>query len=132
MNYLLDTHVFLWALFDSDKISRPSKRILENGSNTIFVSIITFWEISLKYAAGKLELTNILPDQLPGAAEASGFSVLNISTDEAAGYYKLPTLRHKDPFDRLIVLQAVNNKIPLITKDKTLADYEQFGLRTIW
>ena len=66
MNYLLDTHSFLWVLFDDEKLSERSREIIKDPDNDIFVSVITYWEISLKYAIGKLELEGInLPLHYP-------------------------------------------------------------------
>ena len=132
MNFLMDTHCFLWALFDKGEISLNAKRILEDCDNDILISIITFWEISLKYGLGKLELRNVSPEELPHIAQESGFSILHLSTNEVATFYKLPKLSHKDPFDRLIVWQAINKNVPLISKDKSLAEYKNFNLRVIW
>jgi PIN domain nuclease of toxin-antitoxin system len=63
--YLLDTHSFLWILFDDEKLSEKAKRVVRNEENEIYISIITYWEISLKYSLGRLELEGIRPDELP-------------------------------------------------------------------
>ena len=65
MNYLLDTHVLLWTLFESRKLSNIVKQIILNPDCNIFVSIFSFWEISLKFGLGKISLNNIKPDDLP-------------------------------------------------------------------
>ena len=131
MNYLLDTHSFLWCLFASDKLSAKAKEIILNGGNTIYVSVITFWEISLKFNLGKLKLINVLPDALPDLAIKSGFEILSLSEKDAASFFKLPRISHSDPFDRLLIWQAIRNSIIIITRDKDFKEYEKFGLKNI-
>ena len=118
MNYLLDTHTFLWSLFSPDKISNQSKNIILNSDNTIYVSVITFWEISLKYNLGKLELENILPDDIPEIAKRSGFLVFSLNEYDVSSFYRLPKEIHKDPFDRLLIWQAIKNNLTIISKDR--------------
>jgi PIN domain nuclease of toxin-antitoxin system len=132
MKYLIDTHVLLWSLFDSKKLSKKLLEIFLNIENTIFVSLISFWEISLKYNLGKIELKNILPDDLPLKVEEAGFEILPLSPLEVSTFYKLPKFEHKDPFDRLIIWQSIHNKLTLVTKEINFEDYKDFGLRVIW
>ena len=131
MNYLLDTHSFLWCLFSSDKLSAKAKEILLNDENTIYVSVVTFWEISLKYNLGKLKLTNVLPDALPELSIESGFEILSLSEKDAASFFKLPRISHSDPFDRLLIWQAIRNNVTIITRDEAFKAYEKFGLKKI-
>jgi PIN domain nuclease of toxin-antitoxin system len=132
MNYLLDTHTFLWAIFDSKKLSKNAKELILNPGNSIYVSLITFWEISLKYALGKLELENILPEELPVVSRESGFLTLLLSEKEVSSFHHLPRSSHKDPFDRLIVWQAIQNDFILISKDRRISEYLESGLRFTW
>lgn len=132
MNYLLDTHAFLWSIFDPQKLSENAGKTILNPENNIYVSIITFWEISLKYSMGKLDLVNVLPDDLPSVSREAGFDILEINADEVSAFYKLPKQRHKDLFDRLIIWQAINRKLILITKDSQFDDYKISGLKTFW
>ena len=97
-----------------------------------YVSAITFWEISLKYQLGKIDLKGVLPDQLPVIAKDSGFEVLGLDPDTAASFYKLPRLRNKDPFDRMLAWQAVSRDFHLLTKDQDFADYKDHGLKIVW
>jgi len=129
---IIDTHVFLWSLFDPKKLSKRSSEIISDIENTIYVSIISFWEISLKYNSGKIELNNIIPDDLPSYAENSGFEILNPDPSVVATFHRLPSGNHKDPFDRLIIRQSIKENITLISKDAEFADYNQFGLKTLW
>lgn len=132
MNYLVDTHIFLWVIFSSKKISKRIREILLNGELTKYVSAITFWEISLKYQLGKLKLTGILPDQLPAIAKEIGFEVLDLEADTASSFYKLPKLRNKDPFDRMLAWQAINGDCHLLTQDADFTDYKDHGLKIVW
>ena len=132
MNCLLDTHVFLWSIMGSKKLSKSASSIISDIENNIFVSIISYWEISLKYNIGKLELSNIFPDDLPDISLKSGFGCLNSNPIEVSTFYKLPIANHKDPFDRLIIWQAIKNEYTLISKDTKFDDYKQFGLKIIW
>jgi len=132
MKYLLDTHTLLWVLFEEEKLSEKAKVAIKNPDNEIYVSVVSYWEISLKCALGKLELEGITPEELPKKAEEVGIETLEVSEEEASTFYKLPRLKHKDPFDRLIIWQAINRKIILISKDKPVKEYQKFGLEILW
>lgn len=115
-----------------EKLSKSTSRIIMSTENEVSVSVVTFWEISLKYAIGKLELSGVEPDQLPDFAEQTDINVLSINPYEASSFHRLPKLKHKDPFDRLIVWQAIQRKMTLISKDRAFREYGKFGLRTYW
>ena len=132
MNILLDTHVFLWSLFTPDKLSKAVIREIKTPSNDVAVSVVTFWEISLKYALGKLELTGVEPEELPDFAAQMNLEILPITTAEASTSHKLPRLSHKDPFDRIIIWQAIQRKMTLISKHRDFKTYHKFGLRIFW
>ncbi len=132
MNLLLDTHGFLWSLFSPDKLSRTSAREIKSPKNDVAVSVVTFWEISLKYALGKLELSGVKPEELPDCALQMNLEILPITATEASSFYKLPKLSHKDPFDRLIIWQAIQQKKTLVSKDRDFKAYLKFGLKTLW
>ncbi|MEW6380193.1 MAG: type II toxin-antitoxin system VapC family toxin [bacterium] len=132
MKYLLDTHSFLWVLFDDDKLSEKVKKIVREPENEIYLSVITYWEISLKYSIGKLELEGISPDELPIKAQEIGIETLGISAEETSSFYQLPKIKHKDPFDRLIIWQAIKRNIVLISKDEEMNNYKKFGLHLLW
>jgi len=132
MNILLDTHVFLWSLFTPDKLSKAVIREIKSPNNDVAVSVVTFWEISLKYALGKLELTGVKPEELPDFAAQMNLEILLITAAEASTFHKLPRLSHKDPFDRIIIWQAIQRKMSLVSKDRDFKAYRKFGLRTFW
>lgn len=132
MKYLLDTHVFLWSLFDTSKLSKPVKDIILNDKNDIFVSSISFWEISLKFSIGKLNLENVKPDELPSFSIKSGFEILNFDEFIASSFHKLPRLGHCDPFDRMIIWQSINSDMTIISKDEKFKDYIPHGVKLFW
>ena len=132
MNCLLDTHTLLWALFSPELLSARSAKLIRDPENTVYVSVVSFWEISLKYALGKLELTNVLPDNLPDVAQQMGLELLSLDAPEAATFYRLHRVGHKDPFDRLIIWQAIQYKLTLISKDSSFEEYKGIGLKTCW
>ncbi len=131
MKYLIDTHIFLWSLFSPEKISRHAAKIIKESDNRIFVSTITFWEIALKFSLNKLELEGIMPDALPEFANKMSFELLSLSAEDAASFYHLPRITHKDPFDRMLIWQAIREKMVLISKDSRIAAYKDYGLKTL-
>jgi len=132
MNLLLDTHGFLWSLFTPEKLSKGALRQIKSTDNDVAVSVVTFWEISLKYALGKLELTGIEPDELPDFADQMNLEIVPLTAAEASSFHKLPRLTHKEPFDRIIIWQAIQRGMTLITKDRDFGAYRNLGLRTFW
>ncbi len=95
MKYLLDTHTFLWTLFEDEQLSRNAAIAIQDPDNEIFISVISFWEISLKYSIGKIELSGISPDELPSRAAEVGIETAHVSAEQAATFHKLPRLKHK-------------------------------------
>lgn len=130
MIYLLDTHYVLWSLFEPNKISEAVRTILENDHDTKFISGVNLWEISLKYSLGKLELGGTNPSDLLDKLLEAGFEVIDIDYRLLATYYQLPQKNdHKDPFDRLLIWQAIANGYTLITQDKKIEQYRTDGLQ---
>lgn len=132
MNYLLDTHAFLWAAMTPGKLSREVKTALGEPANDIHVSAVSFWELSLKFALGKIELSGVTPGELPRAARDMGFSILELAPEDAATFHELPRLEHKGPFDRILVWQAIRQELTLVSKDSALREYESRGLTILW
>ena len=113
------------------KISKPAAQTIRKSENRIFVSSVTFWEIALKYALKKLELKGITPDELPEFADRMDFEILNLNAEDAASFHNLPRIAHRDPFDRMIIWQAIREKMILISKDKEIQFYREFGLKIL-
>jgi PIN domain nuclease of toxin-antitoxin system len=132
MHFLLDTHTLLWSLFDPKQLGQKAAQNIQDPDMTVLVSVVSFWEISLKYSIGKLDLGNILPDEFPEIVRQSGFDSLPLTDTDAATFHNLPRKGHKDPFDRLIAWQAITHNLTLITPDRAFAEYHTNGLRIVW
>ena len=132
MNYLLDTHTLLWVLFDKRKLSEKVRETLLDKDSKVFVSSISLWEISLKYAIGKLDLKKKKPDEIPSAIKEMGFNLLSLDAETTSTFFKIPVEKHKDPFDMMLAWQAIREGFILISKDKTFSDYESCGLSVFW
>ena len=130
MKLLIDTHIFLWIIFQPEKIPQRLRNKLIEKEAIIYISIITFWEISLKFSLGKIDLKGILPDELPKIAKNDGFEILEMDIDTVSSFYKLPKL-NKDPFDRMLAWQAIKSGCCLLTQDSSFAGYEKEGLKII-
>lgn len=131
MNILLDTHYVLWSLLDSKKLTQSERDCLVNVNNTIIVSTVSLWEISLKYQLKKLYLKNITPEDLPATINKSGFEIVDITSEEATTFYHLPRAEHSDPFDRMLIWQAIQHKWSFMTRDKKLFTYAHNGLQLL-
>lgn len=132
MRLLLDTHTLLWALLDTKNIPGDLTSLIADPGHEVFISAVSFWEISLKHALGKLKLNKIAPETLIHKAVESGFDLLPLDPIDAASFAALPKLKHKDPFDRMLVWQAIRGSYTLVSKDKDMRAYEKVGLRVIW
>lgn len=132
MSYLLDTHALLWMLFEPDQLGSHAAACLKNPDVNVSVSVVSFWEISLKYATGKLHLSAVTPDDFPALVRQSGLDILPMTETDAATFHHLPRGEHKDPFDRLLIWQAMSRKMVLISRDSSFAVYRKLGLKVIW
>lgn len=132
MNYLLDTHTFLWTIADSGKLPQAVREIIISPANEIYVSAVSFWEIGIKSRLGKLDLGNLVPEQLVSIAEEMEFQTISLTPEEASTYARLKETEHKDPFDRMLVWQAIQRNFVIVSKDGKFAKFEPFGLKIIW
>ena len=117
--YLLDTHIFLWWMSDAEQLSKEVFDIIADGSNQIYVSSATIWEIAIKEALGKLEVDA----NLDHAIEENGFIELKISAICVNATKKLEQI-HRDPFDRMLIAQAIEGDMTLITIDGYIVQYD--------
>ena len=132
MIYLLDTHYILWSLFEPDKIAWPIRQILENDTDTKLISGVNLWEISLKYSLGKLELGSTNPSEVFDTLLESGFEVAELESRLLATYHQLPRRdNHRDPFDRLLIWQAISSNYTLISHDRKIEQYRADGLQLV-
>jgi PIN domain nuclease of toxin-antitoxin system len=132
VKYLLDTHALLFSAFGSPGLSAKARRVIVDAENEVAVSVVSFWEISLKYALGKLDLVGVTPPQLPAVCREMGVAITPLSPLDASTFHTLPRTGHKDPFDRIIIWQAIRNQMILISRDRGFAQYREQGLRTLW
>lgn len=132
MSYLLDTHTLIWSLIQPGKLPAGVKKVIANPSNNIYVSAVSFWEISLKYSLNKLELNGVLPNQFPSLSLQTGFKNIPIVAEDCAEYHLLKKTEHKDPFDRMLVWQAIKQKLIFVSKDNRLLLYKDDGLQLFW
>ncbi|MBU2533385.1 MAG: type II toxin-antitoxin system VapC family toxin [Alphaproteobacteria bacterium] len=124
MRVLLDTHVALWAITDDARLPTRAREVIVDTANDVIISAASIWEIAIKHA-----LARGLPTDMPvGAPEAvryfraSGFTLLALTADHASAVAALPRI-HRDPFDRMLVAQALHEPLRLITHDDVLARY---------
>jgi PIN domain nuclease of toxin-antitoxin system len=118
MRVLLDTHVYLWSVMDDRKLTKAARKLILE-ADEVYVSSASIWEASIKVGLGKLEAD---VDMLVSEIEASGFMELPVRAVHAALVRNLPDI-HRDPFDRLLVAQALSEPLRLLTSDGHLSKY---------
>ncbi|MDF7800443.1 type II toxin-antitoxin system VapC family toxin [Pontiellaceae bacterium B1224] len=131
MKLLLDTHVLLWALMEPSKLSTKAKVALLDPENECFISAISLWEISMKHALGKLELSGVKPEELIAKIKQMGMDLMALSPITAVGFHNIPR-KHGDPFDRMLIHQAISDDFYLVSADRVFPEYEELGLKLIW
>jgi len=120
---LLDTHVLLWWLADDEALGSEAREIISDGMNEVYVSAASTWEISIKRALGKLEA----PDDMDAIVEKERFLKLPITLYHGQMAGQLPPC-HKDPFDRLLIAQAIREQMTLLSSDDMFSKYGVSGL----
>ena len=128
MRFLLDTHSLLWFLSGDSSLSGRVRRIVENPEYDILASIASLWEIAIKHSIGKLKLGKSFEDLFPHQLSINSISLLAIRLDHVTRIASLP-FHHRDPFDRLLVVQSLAEEIPILSGDDALDDY---GVERIW
>lgn len=124
MRVLLDTHALLWAVSEDERLSEIAREIVANEANDILVSVVSAWEMAVKRALGKLEA----PDDLEEIIAEAGFVQRLVLFGDCQRISTLPPL-HRDPFDRMLVCQALEEGIPIVTRDEIIPRYP---VQTIW
>lgn len=122
MKLLLDTHVVLWSATAPDLLTPEARSMVEDGSNDALVSVVTAWEIAIKQSLGKLELASTAEHWLPAVLKRSGFEVAELGLAAALRVRALPW-HHRDPFDRLLIAQALEGGYTIVTHDDAFAAY---------
>jgi PIN domain nuclease of toxin-antitoxin system len=118
---LLDTHIALWAITDSPKLSPKARELIESPKTTIWISVASIWEIAIKYSLGRGDMP-ISSQQAMSYFRESGYRFLAVDAEHAIAVEELPT-HHQDPFDRILVAQALVEPMRLMTHDSLVALY---------
>ncbi len=128
MKVLLDTHALLWWLFDDPQLSNPAREVIKSIDNQVFASSASAWEIATKHRLGKLPEAEEASRNLPELLRAARIDALAITVEHAiaAGSLASP---HRDPFDRMLIAQAMIEKMAMVTSD---SEFAQFDVKIIW
>ncbi len=121
MNLLLDTHVALWAITDSPRLSASARSLILNPRASVWVSVASLWEIAIKYTLGRGDMP-ISSAQALHYFKQAGYRILSVEAEHTTALEQLPAL-HQDPFDRLLVAQALSEPMQLLTHDAAMARY---------
>jgi PIN domain nuclease of toxin-antitoxin system len=127
MNALLDTHTVLWYLQGNSNLSSKARNIIEQKQNILYFSIASLWEIAIKQGLGKLQLQRPFRDLEPALLQLN-IQTLPIAFADTETYLSLP-LHHRDPFDRMIVAQAINSSLVLVSRDTLL---DAYSIQRLW
>ena len=128
MRALLDTHAFVWWIADSKRLSETARGAMADDTNEIFVSAASAWEIATKYRLGKLPGGEALAVDVARTIRRQGFEELAISIADAERAGRLPG-PHRDPFDRMLIAQALARDLPVVSTD---AVFDGYGVNRLW
>jgi PIN domain nuclease of toxin-antitoxin system len=128
MKYLLDTAVWLWSLQSPELIADEGRQILERGEEEIYLSAVTSWEISIKMRVGKLNFAGPPAHDVPRFMAKQNLRPLSIAHSHAAKVYDLPA-HHKDPFDRMLIAQALIEDMVILTSDRS---FRKYHAKLVW
>ena len=128
MRYLLDTHILLWFITEGEELSDRARRLILDSSSEILLSIASLWEIAIKVNIGKLALDKSFNQLFPDELDFHGIEILDITIDNLVQLTALP-LHHRDPFDRLIIAQALVESLPIIGVDEI---FDTYGISREW
>jgi PIN domain nuclease of toxin-antitoxin system len=127
MNLLIDTHVLIWFITDSENLPVKTKHIIENKENNCFISIASLWEIGIKHSIGRLNLLADL-NTIFQIIEDSGFDLLPITSNQILANASL-AFHHQDPFDHMTIAQAITESLIIISKD---GQFEKYEVAVLW
>lgn len=124
MKLLLDTCAFIWLSTAPRKLASGMRALYENPDNEVFLSVVSTWEIAIKHRSGKLRLPNDMTpaDFIPEARRRHGIDVLPVREEDSFVLVKLPPIHH-DPFDRMLICQAIANQMIILTPDPLITQY---------
>jgi PIN domain nuclease of toxin-antitoxin system len=125
---LLDTHTFLWFCQDDPLLSATARKLIEDPANRKWVSVASCWEIAIKAGLGKLVLGELSEAYISAALSRTGLDLLPISLAHATRVETLP-LHHRDPFDRLLIAEAVIEAVPIVSREVA---FDPYGVGRLW
>lgn len=128
MNLLLDTHVFIWLDAEPKKLSKKATALLKNTSHQLFLSVVSVWEMQIKVQLGKLTLRDELLSLLRDQQVKNSLQILPVLLPHTLALKQLPSL-HKDPFDRLLIAQALHEGFTLLSHDEVI---QRYPVPTVW
>lgn len=128
MRLLLDTHAFLWWLAGNERLSMKGRRAIDDADNDVIVSAASAWEITTKHRIGKLPEASAVAQDVAAAVASQGFEELPITVDDAERAGRLPG-PHRDPFDRVLIAQAIAHDLVIISID---GRFDQYGVNRLW
>lgn len=128
MNFLLDTHVLIWWSISPGNLSEQVRNLLDNVDNQLFLSLVSIWEMQIKLQTGKLMLNLPLPELIESQQQTNDLQILPIKLNHIYQIAGLPN-HHRDPFDRLLIAQAIVENIPLISMDSV---FDAYPVQKIW
>ena len=132
MRCLLDTHAFIWALTDPEKLTPRVVTILDDPANEVFLSAISLWEIAIKLRSGRLDLQGRSALDLLAEVQNTSVRLIGLEPEEAATHGDLMEPTHFDPFDRILIWQAIRRKLTLISGDRAFRKFTADGLKLLW
>ena len=128
MKLLLDTHTFLWFLDGSPQLSPPARSLVEDGTNEVYLSSGSLWEMAIKVSLGKLTPAQPFETPIPAQLALNSIQVLAISVAHTAQVAALP-FHHRDPFDRLLIAQALVEGMPIVGVDTA---FDAYSVTRLW
>ncbi len=128
MKLLLDTHAFLWFVTNDSQLSSTAFTLIGNVNNEVFLSPASYWEVAIKVSIGKYPLTVPFETFFTTALASTGIKILSVEIRHAAVLSTMP-MHHKDPFDRMIIAQALSESFPVVSVDAALDPY---GVTRLW
>ena len=128
MQLLLDTHAFLWWVINDGRLSQAARRAIVDDDNDVLISAASAWEITTKNRLGKLPGTDLIAADIAGAIANQGFDALAITVDDAARAGALPG-PHRDPFDRMLIAQALTHNLVFVSNESR---FDWYGVHRLW
>jgi PIN domain nuclease of toxin-antitoxin system len=128
MKALMDTQVFLWWIVDDPRLSSPARKVITDGNNELYFSAASAWEIAIKAQIGRLKLSEKPEILIPEQLARNAFESLPINIRHALHVFNLPE-HHRDPFDRIIISQAIIEGLNIITSDR---EFSKYPVEVIW